>query len=212
MEKKIVLLLILMIFPSIILNAAMCDATEYVKYQKLAENVTYETSYSKSSKTFEIKLYNVYNGLYISFDGIAYPTTYDNKVFISDIKEGQNISFSVNTNDTGCGDLLKSFYINLPYYNSFYESSRCDDYKDKLAICSSQFLSYQPTNELFELQLKNYSGINDQLEEEEKDKTIIEIIVDFVKDWGVKILLVVISSIITIIPYNIKLRKIKHGI
>ena len=108
---------------------------------------------------------------------------------------------------------IKTISINFPYYNTFYETDRCDEYKGKLSICSSQFLNYKPTLDIFELQVKNLGGIELEKPIQEPDnRTIIDDIVDFMKDWGIQIAIVVVVSVITIIPFNAKLRKVKHGI
>ena len=212
MKKKIMILLLVIIFPNIVL-AATCDTKKHVQYQKLAENIDYEKSYSKSTNKFTITFYNVVEGLYLSNGSNSYTRNDDNIAIASNIDEGSNISFAINTTMTNCGSILKTINITLPYYNTFYDTDRCEEYKDKLNICSSQFLTYKPTNELFEMQVKNYGGIKpDDPTPDDPNKTLIDYCVDFMKDWGIQILIVIVVSVITIIPFNAKLRKIRHGI
>ena len=74
-------------------------------------------------------------------------------------------------------------------------------------------MTYKPTNELFEMQVKNYDGIKPNgTTPDDPNKTFIDDVVDFMKDWGIQILIVIVVSVITIIPFNAKLRKIRHGI
>lgn len=212
MKKKILIVLLMIVFPNVVF-AASCDTKVYVQYQKLADNINYETSYSKSSNKFTITFYNVVSGLSITNGSSSYSGGEDNIVTISDVSEGAIISYKINTSVTECGSSLKSINITLPYYNTFYESERCYEYIDKLSICSSQFLTYKPSLELFQLQVKNYNGMQpDNPEPEPESRTFLDDVVDFMKDWGIQILIVVVVSVITIIPFNAKLRKIRHGI
>ena len=64
MKKNIIILLLTILFPNAVYAA--CDAKALVQYQKLADNVTYETSYSKSANKFSVTFYNVVPGLYIT--------------------------------------------------------------------------------------------------------------------------------------------------
>lgn len=211
MKKNIIILLLTILFPNVV--SAACDAKAFVQYQKLADNVTYETSYSKSANKFSVTFYNVVPGLYITDSTNYYSADLENIIYISNIEEGKSVSYIINTSETDCGSLIKTISINFPYYNTFYETDRCDEYKGKLSICSSQFLNYKPTLDIFELQVKNLGGIELEKPIQEPDnRTIIDDIVDFMKDWGIQIAIVVVVSVITIIPFNAKLRKVKHGI
>lgn len=212
MKKKIILLFLMIMFPNFI-SAATCDTKLFVQYQKLADNIDYETSYSKSANKFTIKFYNVVPGLYIFGNAIHYNGDSENIVTIKNVDEGSNVSYTINTSVTDCGSMLKTINVSFPYYNTFYDTDRCEEYKNKLSICSSQFLTYKPSLELFELQVKNLGGINPILPDDvDESKTFIDNVIDFMKDWGIQILIVVITSAITIIPFNAKLRKIRHGI
>lgn len=212
MKKKIIVLFLMIMFPNII-SASTCDAKVFVQYQKLADNINYETSYSKSTSKFSITFYNVVSGLYISDGNKYYSGNDENIVTLNNVDEGSNFAYIINTSVTECGSMLKTINVTFPYFNTFYDTDRCEEYKGKLGICSSQFLSYKPSLELFELQVKNYNGIGkDEPEPDPVDKTFIEYIIDFAKDWGIQVLIVIVVSIITIIPFNAKLRKIRHGI
>lgn len=212
MRKKIIILLLMVMFPNIIF-ATTCDTKKQVQYQKLAENINYETSYSKSTNKFTIIFYNVVEGLYLSNGSNSYTGNGDNIATVSNIDEGSSIAFAINTIATNCGSILKTINLTLPYYNTFYDTDRCEEYKDKLSICSSQFLTYRPTNELFEMQVKNYGGITpDDPTPDNPNKTFLDDVIEFMQDWGIQIGIVIVVSVLTIIPFNAKLRKIRHGI
>lgn len=211
MIKKIITCLLL-VLPIIV--KADCDYSTQVKYSNLANNIIYETEYSKSKGTFSIHLYNMINSLYVTYNNETYYGDNNFEVTIPNIKEGSYVTLKVGTIASGCVNALKNFKITLPYYNEFYNSSKCKNYKDKLTICSSEFLSYKATDSLLESAIKNYTNpiIENPNENKSKMKVFLESIIKFASDFGLKIALVAGSSAIAIAIYRAKYRKVKHGI
>lgn len=211
--KKKVLLLLLILFP-LYVNAEDCDRTVFLEYQKAASNIEYETSYSVKSGTFSIKFYNVINNMYLSRESNTYSPNGTTEVVVDGIEQGVNAKFDVSTTATTCNSSLTSIIVTLPYYNKYYGSSECKDYSNKISICSSKFVNYEPTEELLESMINNYNNgiVPEEPEVPSRTKTILNDILDFTYNWGIEVLLVVVSSVSTIIIFNARLRKVKHGI
>ena len=86
MKKKIFVILISIVVIISSVNAT-CDDNERNRLKSLSKDITYETSYSISTKTFTIKFYNVFPGLIIG---------------INDGREnGQDFSFQVDKRQDG---------------------------------------------------------------------------------------------------------------
>lgn len=222
MKKKIILVLFLVM--PILVNAkntnstSNCDYSIFIEYQKAAMNIEYETSYSVKDKTFSIKFYNIMKGIYLNHDNTIYSTSEseENEVVVNGLSEGQTIKFAVNSSadNTNCNSSLRTLQVTLPFYNTFYGNARCEEYKNKLTICSSKFLDYKPTEELLDSMIDNYNNTIPTVtpDDPEVNRTFLDDILDFTVQWGIQILLIVVSSVVTILLFNGKLRKIKHGI
>lgn len=213
--KKIFVLIFLLI-PNVIFAAENeCDYSKQVELGKLASNITYETKYNKSDKNFDVTLYNVIDGLYLDYKESIYNGNTNHEVTIQNISQGTTMTIVAKTAITNCDTSLLTIYINLPYYNPYYETEECENYKNKLTVCSSQFLSYEINEDIFKGAIRNYEEKiknEPQKPQEEVKKTFLTNIKEFALNWGVKIGLVVLSTAIAIIPFRVIFRKIKHKI
>lgn len=205
--------MLLLIFPNII-NAA-CDYTKHTKYSEIAGNITYETSYLKESSNFNITIYNLVDDMYIKYNGKQYNHDSANKALLTNFKEGSRPAIEVYVKD-GCDTPVRTIYITLPFYNTYYNSGKCLGYEDKITLCSQQFLSYEVTETILEQAKYNYD--NEIIQDVKKDEPVIEEItmkekvIAFAYNWGAKILLVILTTYVTNSVYKVKYRKIKHGI
>lgn len=207
MVKK--LLILVLLFPMIV-NAA-CNYDKHKQYEDLAPNITYDNNYSKSANKYNIVIYSIFSNLYVTYGGVKYTPDSENKVTISNINPGVDAKISIFAND-GCAE-IKIIYVSLPYYNQYYGSEACRGY-EKIPQCSSQFTSSLITKELLEKAKYNYDNAIPQPEdpEPEVEPGLFDKILDFVKTWGIKILLAVVTIFVTSTLFSIKFRKIKHGI
>ena len=208
MGKKILIALLLI---PMIVNAKDCDSKQHQEYVELSPRITYDNDYSKSAGSFSITIYNIFDDMYAKIGKKTYKPDSENKVLISSVKEGEVLDIDIYADD-GCGS-IKRITVFEPYYNPYYGEDICAGYEDKVPVCSSQFTEIEVTSSLVRESIKNYDNRGYQYQKEEpKEKTTIEKIIDFAKTWGIKIVLVAITIFISATIYNIKFRKIKHGI
>ena len=71
MKKKIFIVFISM-FLMLGSIKAECTDSKYNELKGLASDITYETSYSMSSKTFTVTFYNVFPGMYLMINKNVY--------------------------------------------------------------------------------------------------------------------------------------------
>ena len=210
MNKKV--LLIILLFIPFIINAKVCDEAKHKEYEGLASSITYDHKYSKSSGKFDITVYNIFEGMYIKYNGKTIESD-GQKVVINDVKQGSDVMIYVYADD-GCSEIKIITFIE-PYYNEYYGTEICKGYEDKLMICSSQFTEAPVTKEVIEIAKENYGKA---IQAPEKEKTeeeshgIITIIKEYIQKWGIKVLLVVLTIFISSSLFSAKFRKIKHGI
>ena len=122
-------------------------------------NIKVEQKYSKSKNKFTIIFSNVKSNLYIKEYGQNSEKLKGNseeKVIIENLEPGSKHLYIVN--DLVCRTTTeRKITIELPYYNEFYSRTECEPYRKKLKICSSQFINYKVTEEMFENSIKNYN-------------------------------------------------------
>ena len=122
-------------------------------------NIKVDQKYSKSKNIFTITFSNVKNNLYIKESGQNTEKLKGNseeKVIIENLEPGSKHLYIVN-DILGKSSTERNFIIELPYYNEFYSRTECEPYRKKLKICSSQFINYKVTEEMFENSIKNYN-------------------------------------------------------
>ena len=208
---KKILLIIILCFPFIV--NADCNRSKHSEYIEYASRIGSDSSYSKSSGTFKIKLYNVLDDMVVKYKNIEYKVNSQNEVTIEDVLEGTSMSISIFAKD-GC-DEIRIININTPYYNRYYGSELCRGYEDKLLLCSSSFTTVRTSEEMIKKAKENYDRniiSDDDTEEKTEEKSFYDKLLEFGLNWGIKIVLFVITVVISSAFYNTKLRKIKHGI
>ena len=217
MKKKIFIIFISM-FLMLGSIKAECTDSKYNELKGLASDITYETSYSMSSKTFTVTFYNVFPGMYLMINKNVYISNGSENyaVTLSGQEEGKYLTVYVEASGD-CTGTLNTIFITLPYYNSFFRTQKCEPYEDKLKLCSSKFLSYRLTEEILDDAIAQIEKkIDPVVKPETPKKTTFELIVDAAKDfffsWGINIIVFVVFGAITALIGNKIFKKVKHGI
>lgn len=211
---KRILIGLLLFFP-IVTKAATCDYSKLNEYNKLSSNVDYEVTRDNSTNKYKITLINVYNDMYAKYKSVTHTANSSNEITISNIDEGENISIQLYAPLADCDSYLKTINVSTQYYNRMYNDSRCIKYRTILNICKYEYLSYKTNDSLLSSAIKNYENSYTEPEEvveEVKEKTFLENMEEFMMNWGVQIILVLLSSIITVSIFRVRYRKVKHGI
>lgn len=217
MKKKIFIIFISM-FLMLGSIKAECTDSKYNELKGLASDITYETSYSMSSKTFTVTFYNVFPGMYLMINKNVYISNGSDNyaVTLSGQEEGKYLTVYVEASGD-CTGTLNTIFITLPYYNSFFRTQKCEPYEDKLKLCSSKFLSYRLTEEILDDAIAQIEKkIDPVVKPETPKKTTFELIVDAAKDfffsWGINIIVFFAFGAITALIGNKIFKKVKHGI
>lgn len=212
--KKLIIVFILLLCLPLTINAASCNKDKFKENMEIAEGITYNNDYSKSKKNWTITFYGISNNFYLKYKEKTYKPT-DHSVIISSVPQGEKVTVEV-LGDDNCG-VLNYFFIEEKYLNEFYGSSMCEGYEEKLTACSSEFTKSRITKEYLEKVINNYNNAiitEDDTKKEETKETIntFQKIKEFLLNWGIKILLLVVTTAVSITFYDSKFRKIKHHI
>ena len=206
--KKI--LLIVLLFMPFFINAE-CDRELHKSYITYANDISYDTEYSLGKERFTVTLYNVIDEMKVVYNNRNY-TAVNNEVVIDNVKQGTRMDIRVFAED-GCNESVRTIVINQPYYNTFYGSSLCNDYVNKITYCTHKFTNTEVTEKLIKTAIENYEHEMVPVEkepEEEPPLTNFQKISKFATKWGVRILLVLVSAFLTNWYFNDKYIKIKH--
>jgi len=209
--KKIMLFILL--FIPFIVNAEECNRELHKEYLSLTKDITYDNQFVKSQNSFTITIYNVLDGIHAEYNEKKYYPTKDNTIVISGIECGEKVNIEMYGND-GC-NALKSIVTKEPYHNKYYGSEMCKGYEETLLMCKYQFTNIEVTKSLLEKSIYNYNHTISQKTTKDvvvEEETILSKVTNFLTNWGIKILLAVISTILSVSIFSDKYRKVKHGI
>ena len=205
--KKI--LLIVLLFMPFFINAE-CDRELHKSYITYANDISYDTEYSLGKERFTVTLYNVIDEMKVVYNNKNY-TAVNNEVVIDNIKQGTRMDIRVFAED-GCNESVRTIVINQPYYNTFYGSSLCNDYVNKITYCTHKFTDIDVTEKLVKTAIENYEHNMVQVVIPPVDPplTTLQKISKFAKTWGIRIILVLLTSFLTNWYFNDKYIKVKH--
>ena len=205
MKKLIILLLFCPIFIS-----AACDRELQSTYTSYAKDISYETEYSKSQSRFTVKLYNVIDDMTVKYAN-KNQVIINNEVVISNIKEGTRMEIYIYGKD-GCSEPARTIYIDQPYFNEYFGSTICHGYENKITYCTHKFTDIDVTEKLVKTAIENYEHNMVQVVIPPVDPplTTMQKISKFAKTWGVRIILVLLTSFLTNWYFNDKYIKVKH--
>ena len=211
--KRVILLLLL--FLPIFVNAETCDYAKHNEYDTLSSQIKYETKLNKETNKYTVTLLNVYKDIYITYDSKMYNANSKHEIELKNISPGTTLKIKVASPSDNCSAFLRTITIRTNYYNWLYNNSKCNKYRDVLNICKYEYLSYSPDENMLDAAIKNYESayyVYEKKEEVPQEKTFLENMKEFVMSWGIPVILLIITSAITITIYKLKFRKLKHGI
>ncbi|MDD3452953.1 MAG: hypothetical protein PHN42_01580 [Bacilli bacterium] len=207
--KKIFILFLFIILSPINTKALMCSNADKVKYQTMAQNIKSSYDYVDNGGiiTFNVTLSNIPERFIIS--SVALNQRYEytsSELIINNLNPGQSYRFDVYINDDSCYlERLYSVYVNLPFYNLYYDDEICDGI-ESFKYCN-KWQSNSLTYDEFAIKVAEYKlSLQDELilEEETYDGVFDKII-----DFYVKYYYIILPSIIILCIGYMLYRKYK---
>lgn len=215
--KKIfrILILLLVIFPvSTKAYYNSCTNSDTSKLNKIASNVLYNYTYytdNTGNLKFKIIVNNLHHYLYL-YDPQKKQTYYSTgEVEILNYAPDRTIELKLHSNLATCkGVYINSLFITLPPYNKYYNDKLCEGIEN-YKLCrrwSKMTLNYEDFKKEV-IKYKKSLEIKD-VQDDDYDKSIIEIILDFYFDYYFVILppIVIVSGIVI---YMIKRKQEKES-
>ncbi len=210
--KKILLAITMFFILTTSLNA-VCDYSKQKEYNILASQVSHKIDYVESSKTFNLTIYNLSNGIAIKYNGVRTPI--NNEVVINNLKEGNILDISIVTTDNECVEKdLRSITVTIPYINTYYNSEECKGHEN-LNVCSSKFLDYKITKSTFYSLINKKETSTEKTENKktvEEKETLVEKIIELLTEVYMPIIIVVLSSAVSFLIFSSIYKKAKYGI
>lgn len=189
--NKLKLLLCLLIIP-ISVNAA-CNSSELSRYKSLAANIN--NYYDYTSDSFSVYFYNVSNELRIidKTNNKEYFTSSNlGDVIVNSLTPGSMVNFAVYPVTGECSNYrVFTFYINLPYFNKYYNDPVCINNSNTL--CSKWSNTSMYNYDQFVNVVKD-SKVEEVIEPEPEQEVHKYGFFDFLGDYYIFILLFIIAS------------------
>ena len=210
MKNKIILLFILLLIPTSC-KAYDCTYEEQARLRKIASNVqtTFDYEEANGNVTFNVTLSNLNNDIYV-YDTVMNKTYYYggiNEITLYGYKPGENIKYRIYTTKSDCASsYLNIKYVNLPYFNKYYNDPLC--FGKKYNICN-KWAKVTLTEEEFDKKIKELDSEVKEKEEvkEEQEKTTLDYIITFIYDYYL-IIIVILVGIFLIVELT---RRKKNG-
>ena len=194
----------IVVFLSFIINVnALCNEEEKIRLSKIANNIASNYEYDENTKTFSITFTNVTKEIVITNLTTKKMYNEDIEFTINNLKSG-TYKFNITSSDINCtGETLITKYINLPYYNKYYESNECRGIEEH-SYCQ-KWVKAEIKEETFKKKVEEYKeslkkeNINETIEETTLDK-IKKVILNIYVNYYY-IILPLIITILCIIIY-----------
>ena len=180
MRNKLIFMLLLLLFP-LSCKALECTYAEQARLRKLASNIqtSYEYVESDGRITFNVTLSNMTNDLYIEDGSGTYYYNGSSDITLNGYNPGTNIKYKIHANNDCIKNYLTIKYVNLPYFNKYYNDPLCEG--KNYALCNKWTkVSYEYDE--FAKKIKEFDNNtkSDNNEEKLENTDILDFIVSFV--------------------------------
>ena len=184
-------LLLLLLLPLSV--KAACTSTELSTYKSLSSQVSTYYDYNEQTNKFTITVYNISDKLKIKRDNNEY---FGNGVIgetiIDNLEPGQNVTLGIYPRNGECETLrVQTLYVNLPYYNPYYQDKVCNNNTNSL--CSKWANTTSFTYEEFKQEVTRVSKQQEETKEPEPEIKKYSFL-EFLGDFYMPILLLIIIS------------------
>lgn len=212
--KKLLVFLLLFLFPLSHIEAFYCNYKEYEEVRKQASNVNIMTEYREEDVAyFKITIYNLLESQYVvdRNSGVTYYPT-DGLIILDNITEASVNTFDVYSTLNTCDNKpLSILYSTIPSYNKYYKDDLCkgiENYK----LCQ-RWSSIDMTYDDFKKNILEYkySLIKKDLDIVDDYKSIFDYMMEFYLEYYYYLLPTVIIGLLAIIVV-LKKRENKLGI
>ena len=190
---KKILIPIMLLFPLVV--KAECTNKDIMRYKSLAGNMTTYYNYNEQNNTFTATIENVHSDLYIhdKTNNVEYKTQSSglNDITLYNLEPGKTVTVKAYPSNSECvGSSVYTIYINIPYYNQYYNDPVCNNNDNQLCSkwANTTALSYEQFVETVK------STINQKVEEEKEREEHEETysFMNFLADYYIFILLAII--------------------
>lgn len=110
---------------------AVCDDSEIIRLQRIANNVNISYLFDENTSKFTIIITNLKNDIQIKdfYNNKNYNT--NGEVNINNFSSGK-YTFKIYSKNKDCINYeITSRTINIPFYNNYYTNEECDNFKNK---------------------------------------------------------------------------------
>ena len=210
-KRLLLLVIVLMFFPCMVSarSKTSCDYTLLSNLKKLSSNIdiTYTYRIVDDNVYFDITIANIQNDIYFvdnkNDKTYNYVDTDNGVITIRNYYSGK-VKYTFYSNNNEClNEKLSVRYVNLPYYNKYYNYEECIG--KNISVCNKWNSSYID-DYTFEKNIKNYNNQPNVSNDEEINKNlniIDKIIIIFSSYYYIvlPIIIILVVGILYLIKY-----------
>lgn len=200
MKKNIYFFLLLLLLVSIPHKTkAFCDDSELVRLSKLAQNLKFSYVYNKNTNTFTINVTNLKQDLVIEYLNTEKKYNSNKELNFNNLYSGKH-TFMVYAKSSTCQEeYLRTKYVELPYYNSFYGKDLCKGIEE-YSFCTKWLRTKYNYDYQYNNILEYKNNLNKKEEKEKKvEYSTLDKIMIFIKENYVKYYYIILPTIISIL-------------
>ena len=198
MKKNICffLLIFLLVFIPHKVNV-LCEDSELVRLSKLAQNVKFSYTYNENTSKFTITVTNTTKDLNIEYINKEKKYNSDKELNFYNLYSGKHTFMIYSKSSTCSGEYLITKYVNLPYYNTLYNSSVCNGIEN-YKYCQK----WNAVNSNREINYRKILEYKNELLKEQNEIVIVQsdenIILKFIREKYVEYYYIMLPTIISI--------------
>ena len=184
-------------------EAIYCDSDDKVRLKNIISNIniSYDYQIINNEAIFSIKFNNLNPQLYFKDPNGNVYTSYgleNNELVLNNYADGQSYAFTFYGTDDCLNDEVGILYATLPKYNPYFELNVCDNAKE-YKLCQ-KWASHSLSRKQFVDKVNEYKKSVGKLDDSEINKqiSIIDLTMSFIKMYGLYIAIAIAIIIITV--------------
>lgn len=202
-------LLFLVFFPNKV--KAECSDTEIIRLQKLARNVNVAYMYNKKNNTFIATFTNLKKDLVVYDADHEKSYNVTGELSFSNLFSGRHAYIIFAKNQTCFEDELITKYVDLPFYNHYYNLEDCKGIED-YSYCN-KWIKNRLSYDIWKNKIKDYkSRIKNTIEKKKKSTNYLFEIYELISKYYMEYYYIILPAIIILFGIIILIKNRKDSL
>jgi len=181
---------------------ASCTTSEKARLKNLVSNVniSYDYEITKGRAIFSLRFDNVNSEIYFKDqNGNSYYGNENGEVILYNYSSGNSYTFDFYGIESCKSENIGKLYATIPSYNQYYSLSVCSDAQE-FSLCQ-KWVSHSLSRSEFIKRVNEYKNETNNKQDDntiDKDISVIDFTISFIKNYGIYILIIISVTIIVV--------------